>query len=104
IDWDGQVERGSRGFKVGGVPVMGLSSAPMRCACAAEMIFLCQLPESYGFDRRKAAPVQPDAVASERYNLFLGHSTYIFACKEQCTASSLYAVSQETAESLAESA
>jgi hypothetical protein len=104
IDWDGHVERGSAGFKVGGVPTNGLSPTPTRCACSAEMIFLCQLPGGYGFDRRKSAPVQPDAVAGERYSLFLGHSIYIYACKEQCTPFSLYAFSEEPMESFAESA
>ncbi|HEY9792596.1 MAG TPA: hypothetical protein V6D22_19500 [Candidatus Obscuribacterales bacterium] len=105
IDWDGRVERGSTGFKVGGVPTNGLSPRPLECACGAEMIFLCQVPEAYGFDRRKNAPVQtPDAVPGGQYNLFLGHPTYIYACKEQCTRHSVYALSEEPAEAVADSA
>jgi hypothetical protein len=97
VDWDGHMERGTAGFKVGGVPHWHYEAEYTRCACGAEMIFLCQLPAGFSFPTRKSAPEQPDTAASKAYQLFLGRPTYIFACKVQCTAYSLYAVTQDTA-------
>jgi hypothetical protein len=105
IDWDGRMERGSTGFKVGGVPEWTGDMQYTRCACGAEMVFVCQVPPNFGFPKRKSAPVQPASITDENYNLFLGRPTFIFACKEQCTPYSLYAVTQDhLGDGLAESA
>lgn len=95
IAWDGKFARGSTGFKVGGIANWELDPSLHRCSCGAEMIFVCQIPAGLEFKRYDAAPVQPDTIERSSYNLFLGKSTYIFACKEQCTPHSLYAVSQD---------
>lgn len=103
IDWDGRIERGSAGFKVGGVPRFIDENHIPACACGGEMIFVCQLPAKYGFAKKPRAPVQPQAVSPDEYNLFLGRATCIFACKNQCSPYALYAVSQ-SADELAETA
>jgi hypothetical protein len=95
IDWDGRVERGTPGFKIGGVPSWELLPQLHKCSCGAEMIFVAQVPQFFNFIRQENAPVQPDTHDPAAYNLFMGKHAYIFACKEQCTPESLYVVSQE---------
>jgi len=97
IDWDGVVERGIVGFKVGGVPSWRDTPEYNRCACGAEMIFVCEIPAEYPFLKTDSAPVQPDGLSRSAYHLFLGLETYIFVCKDICTPNSLWAVSQAVA-------
>lgn len=95
IEWDGFMERGTLGFKLGGVPYWeGGSEAPV-CSCGAEMVFTCQVPPRFLFPKRDAAPIQPDAIKDDGYALFTGRAVYIFACKDQCTPYSVYAVTQD---------
>lgn len=103
IAWDGRVECGSPGFKIGGVPSWTDELVHPICACGGEMVFVCQLPRDFGFPKKPRAPVQPAAVADDQYHLFLGRATCVFACKDQCSPYALYAVSQSRDE-LAESA
>jgi hypothetical protein len=95
VEWDGRKERGSDGFKLGGVPLWQDEPEFPRCSCGADMVFFCQIPPRFGFPKAPQAPVQPDAISADTYTLFMGRATYLFACKDQCTPFSLYAVSQE---------
>lgn len=103
IDWDGKMERGTPGFKVGGVPDWVGNSQYTRCACGAEMVFVCQLPPHFSFATQETAQA-PSVVPDDKCTLFLGRPTFFFACKEQCSPYALYAVGQDLAEELAESA
>jgi hypothetical protein len=103
VAWDGRIEHGTPGFKIGGVPRFRGEQANLECCCGGEMIFVCQVPAKFGFAKQSKAPVQPAAVATDEYNLFLGKETSIFACKNQCSPYALYAVTQSQDE-LAESA
>lgn len=102
VEWDGAHERGTHGFKVGGVPAWEITPRTHRCCCGAEMIFVAQVPQFFKFPRTAEAPLQPDGREKNAYNLFLGKHTYIFACKEQCTPLSLYAVAQTTEQTVEE--
>lgn len=98
IDWDGKVERGTSGFKLGGVPLWCAEPEFPACACGADMTFICQVPPQFEFPKASDAPAQPDAVSPLAYSLFLGRSIFLFACRNQCTPFSLYAIAQEKAE------
>jgi hypothetical protein len=98
IDWDGEMERGTKGFKLGGVPFWENDAEAPICSCGAEMVFTCQVPPRYVFAKVPEAAVQSDPVDPDGYSLFMGRSTYIFACKDQCTPHSVYAVTQESRE------
>jgi hypothetical protein len=102
IDWDGVMERGSDGFKVGGVPKWLHAPEQFRCACGSDMVFVLQLPANFGFPKTKKAPVQPDAVTPDKYCIFLGYPSFIFACKDQCTPYAVHAISQDPSDILAE--
>lgn len=98
MEWDGIIERGTRGFKLGGVPSWeGEPVAPI-CSCGAEMVFACQVPPKFVFPKVAGSPGQPDPISPDGYGLFMGRSTYIFACKDQCTPYSVYAVTQDPVE------
>lgn len=104
VEWDGQTERGSDGFKLGGVPWwFGKAEHPV-CSCRADMVFLCQIPVRYRFKKSKNAPVQPDPVSADSYVLFSGKQIFLFACKDQCTSYSVYAIADETIEDHIQSA
>jgi hypothetical protein len=98
IDWDGFVERGTKGFKLGGVPSWESAPENPRCSCGADMVFICQVPPRFVFPKTKDAPEQLDSHTKDGYCLFMGRATYLFACKDQCTPHSVYAVTQEMAE------
>jgi hypothetical protein len=92
VAWDGHNEHGTPGFKIGGVPSWRGEQIDLECCCRGEMIFVCQVPAKFGFEKTSKAPTQPAAVATNQYTLFLGKDTSIFACKNQCSPFSLYAV------------
>lgn len=98
IEWDGLIERGTLGFKLGGVAYWEADSEAPICSCGAEMVFTCQVPPRFVFPKTPEAPVQPDPVQEDGYALFTGRAVYIFACKDQCTPFSMYAVTQESRE------
>lgn len=104
IHWDGRTERGGSGFKLGGVPAwIGEPEFP-ECACGADMVFVAQVPEHFLFPKATGAPIQPDPHRDDAYALFAGRAIYIFACRDQCTPYSVYAVTQDAAEIEAQSA
>jgi len=98
IDWDGRTERGSAGFKLGGVPLWEGEAEFPTCCCGAEMVFVCQVPPGFGFPKLKGAAEQAECLMPGNYYLFMGLSVYLFACKDQCTPRSLYPVAQDIIE------
>lgn len=104
IDWDGKTERGTAGFKLGGVPNWEQEAQAPRCSCSSDMVFFCQVPARFPFPKRKNTPVQPDAVSPDTYSLFNGKSVYLFACTDQCTPYSVYAITQDITDDQAQSA
>src|SRR5205807_10583664 len=53
------------------------------CSCGAAMDFLCSVPTNLEFPRAAGSPSQPND-RKNSYFLFLGLSTYIFACRARC--------------------
>ncbi|MEU4689636.1 hypothetical protein [Actinoplanes sp. NPDC023714] len=70
--------RGLPGFKLGGVPSWAQSPEHYRCACGTDMVFLCQVPENYGFD------LWPMRDRNDQVQLFLGNELYVMACPARC--------------------
>ena len=60
VDWDGRTERGSAGFKLGGVPLWEGEAEFSTCICGAEMVFVCQVPPRFGFPKLNNAAEQPE--------------------------------------------
>ena len=76
--------KGLNDLKVGGQPHYVHGTDGGLCTCGARLVFLCQVPQGFGFTRARGAPAQPDTIDSEVYTLFLGNHTYFFACEAQC--------------------
>ena len=104
IRWDGRVEVGTEGFKIGGVPAWLETPVSYDCFCGAEMILLCQVPERFAFPRGKAGPIQKETISKDVYLLMSGKQLFIMTCKDQCTPRSLYVVAQQSAQEGEESA
>ncbi|MGV9299806.1 hypothetical protein [Amycolatopsis sp. NPDC003676] len=85
---------GRGGFKVGGLPRWQQDPESHRCACGAEMLFLCGLPEDVGFQSRPGQPEQLDSSYSYAYVLFLGNALYLLACPEHCHPAAVWPVLQ----------
>ncbi|MBL7255435.1 hypothetical protein [Paractinoplanes lichenicola] len=71
--------RGRSGFKLGGVPSWAQEPESYRCSCGTDMVFLCQVPENFGFDMWPMRDKNGDQA-----QLFLGNEVYIFACPARC--------------------
>jgi hypothetical protein len=82
--------KGLDAFKVGGQPHFVHGTDGGTCTCGARLVFLCQVPNSFGFPRAKGALEQPDTFNSDYYTLFLGNFAYIFACEAQCNPLAVY--------------
>lgn len=87
-------EIGSSGLKVGGVPFWIQEPEVYNCFCGAQMKFVCQIPEDFGFDKSPEAESHPDSFSADSYYLFLGNEVYIFACADQCNPLAVIAVAQ----------
>lgn len=85
---------GRREFKVGGLPCWQQDPESHRCACGAEMLFLCGLPEDVGFESRPGQPEQLDSSYSYACVLFLGNALYLLACPEHCHPAAVWPVLQ----------
>lgn len=85
---------GRSGFKVGGLPCWLQDPQRHYCACGAEMVFLCGIPEDAGFASRPAQPEQPHSSYVDSYVLFLGNAVYLLACPEHCHPAAVWPVPQ----------
>ncbi|MBB5958214.1 hypothetical protein FHS29_004822 [Saccharothrix tamanrassetensis] len=83
---------GLREFKIGGVPSWIQGRESYRCACGADLAYVCQLPENTGFDKNPGQPEQSDASDSDLYVLFLGNELYILACPAHCNPAAAWPV------------
>jgi hypothetical protein len=82
-----------RNIKIGGSPFWIQEPKIWNCSCGSEMEFVCSVPENLQYPRIEGSPKQPNGWAS-CYFLFLGLSTYIFACKRRCHPKAVVAVRQ----------
>lgn len=85
------IQSGIEAFKVGGQPSWINFTNTSKCSCGADMAFVCQLPENYGFQCAADAPSQPDSFSYEQYCLFLGNLVFILACSANCSPTSVLA-------------
>ena len=86
--------RGKRAFKVGGTPSWAQDPERYQCACGADLKFLCQVPEDFGFDTLPGQEEQPGWYRSDSYALFLGNEVYILACPAHCHPAAAWPVNQ----------
>jgi hypothetical protein len=76
--------RGLHGFKLGGVPSWAQFPEHYRCSCGTDMVFLCQIPENYGFDMWPMRDKDGHGTSDNQVHLFLGNEIYILACPARC--------------------
>ncbi|GIE30415.1 hypothetical protein Ait01nite_034600 [Actinoplanes italicus] len=81
-------------FRVGGEPAWIQGEEKYTCACGAELAFLVQIPENYGFPKLPEAPRQPDTFDSNAYGLLLGNMVYILACPDRCDPAAAWPANQ----------
>ncbi|WP_433591081.1 hypothetical protein [Nocardia sp. CA-145437] len=83
-------------FKVGGAPYWVQDAEHYRCRCGADLTFLCQIPEDFGFDDhlRDDLDDSADYPAAFDDGLLLGNMIYILACPAHCHPAAAYPVCQ----------
>jgi hypothetical protein len=80
-------------IKIGGSPFWLHAPGLWRCSCGSDMRFLCSIPPNFPFPREAGSPDQTNG-HQDCYFLFLGLSTYIFACAMRCKPSAVVAIRQ----------
>jgi len=83
-----------KNIKVSGSPFWVQKAKVWACSCGAEMEFLCSMPENLHYPRAEGSPRQPNVYSDGFHHLFLGLSTYVFACKARCHPRAVVAVRQ----------
>ncbi|MFJ3728879.1 hypothetical protein ACIPYQ_40855 [Streptomyces sp. NPDC090045] len=84
---------GAQMFKVGGTPSWAQDPEYYRCACGAELMYVCQVPENMEFAVSPDAPEQPYSMP-DSYGLFLGNEVYLLACPDHCDPAAVWPVNQ----------
>ncbi|MEU5873849.1 hypothetical protein AB0A73_20110 [Glycomyces sp. NPDC047369] len=84
---------GAQTFKVGGTPSWAQYPESYQCACGADLVYLCQVPEDWEFDVYPGSPEQPNGVG-KTYHLFLGNEVYLLACPAHCDPAAVWPVNQ----------
>jgi hypothetical protein len=82
-----------KNIKIGGAPFWVQEPKRWNCSCGSEMEFLCSVPGDLQFPRADGSPRQPNGRA-DSYFLFLGLSTYVFACRACCHPRAVVAIRQ----------
>jgi len=85
---------GAQAFKLGGTPSWAQYPEHYRCACGADMVYLCQVPENMGFAARPRRPEQPYSGGTGTYELFLGNEVYLLACLAHCDPAAVWPLTQ----------
>lgn len=93
-DVPGGQGKGSQTFKVGGAPSWAQFPEYYTCACGAELVYVCQVPEGMEFAACPGQPEQPYSVGADTYNLFLGNEVYLLACPAHCDPAAVWPVNQ----------
>ncbi|MBW1603165.1 hypothetical protein JJV70_13835 [Streptomyces sp. JJ66] len=86
--------RGAQMFKVGGTPSWAQFPESYQCACGAEMVYVCQVPENMEFASLPGGPEQRHGMGADEYSLFLGNEVYLLACPAHCDPAALWPVNQ----------
>ncbi|MEU6421266.1 hypothetical protein [Streptomyces spiralis] len=85
---------GAQTFKVGGTPSWAQDPEYYRCACGADLVYVCQVPEGMDFAVYPGQPEQPYSVRADTYWLFLGNEVYLLACPARCDPAAVWPVNQ----------
>ncbi|MGW2776383.1 hypothetical protein ACWC4C_28330 [Streptomyces olivaceoviridis] len=85
---------GAQTFKVGGTPSWAQDPEYYRCACGADLVYVCQVPEGMDFAVYPGQPEQPYSVRADTYWLFLGNEVYLLACPARCDPAAIWPVNQ----------
>jgi hypothetical protein len=85
---------GAQIFKVGGTPSWAQYPEYYRCACGADLVYVCQVPEGMDFAVHPGLPEQPYSVRADTYGLFLGNEVYFLACPARCDPAAIWPVNQ----------
>ncbi|MFG2387224.1 hypothetical protein [Streptomyces avermitilis] len=85
---------GAQTFKVGGTPSWAQDPEYYRCACGADLVYVCQVPEGRDFAVHPGQPEQPYSVRADTYWLFLGNEVYLLACPACCDPAAIWPVNQ----------
>ena len=93
VDSPNEYGRGEQLFKVGGTPSWAQDPEYYRCACGADLVYLCQVPEGMNFAMTPGQPEQPYSFA-DSYVLFLGNEVYLLACPAHCDPAAVWPVNQ----------
>jgi hypothetical protein len=80
-------------IKIGGSPFWVQKPKLWNCSCGASMEFVCSMPSNLQYPRTADSPRQPNGRANSHF-LFLGLSTYVFACRARCHPRAVVAVRQ----------
>lgn len=72
---------GAQTFKVGGTPSWAQEPEHYTCACGADLVYVCQVPENMEFGDDTDA-------------LFLGNEIYLLACPSHCDPAAVWPVNQ----------
>jgi hypothetical protein len=80
-------------IKIGGAPFWIHAPKLWRCSCGSEMDFVCSVPANLTFPKEESCPRQTNGPQGS-YHLFLGLSTYFFACRAHCDPRAVVAVRQ----------
>lgn len=82
-----------KNIKIGGSPFWIQKPKRWNCSCGSKMEFLCSMPGDLQYPRAEGSPRQSNGRA-DSYLLFLGLSTYVFACRARCHPLAVVAVRQ----------
>ncbi|MEV0095475.1 hypothetical protein [Streptomyces sp. NPDC050738] len=85
---------GAQAFKVGGTPSWAQDPESYTCACGADLVYLCQVPEGMEFAVRPGAQEQPYSTRAETYGMFLSNEIYLLACPAHCDPAAVWPVNQ----------
>ncbi|MFF2515175.1 hypothetical protein [Streptomyces sp. NPDC058086] len=85
---------GAQAFKVGGTPSWAQDPEYYTCACGADLVCICQVPEGMEFAVHPGQPEQPYSVGADTYNLFLANEVYLLACPDHCDPAAVWPVNQ----------
>ena len=80
-------------FKVGGTPSWAQDPEYYRCACGADLMYLCHVPEGMEFAVHPGQPEQPYSLG-DSYGLFLSNEVYLLACPAHCDPAAVWPVNQ----------
>ncbi|MET8170092.1 hypothetical protein ABZT34_38655 [Streptomyces sp. NPDC005329] len=94
VDTPGEEGVGAQTFKVGGTPSWAQDPEYYRCACGADLVYVCQVPDGMDFAVYPGQPEQPYSVRADTYWLFLGNEVYLLACPARCDPAAIWPVNQ----------